>query len=398
MSAHTINHLENTDAYHEDALNSLIAADVALAHAPALAIDGPHFLTDVNEAFVESILSTGGAKLSSMTTADEHSGMTSRQKWTLNWDAAGQSAGLPKAIFVKSTPPEPAHREMLSVLHMQELEARFYNTIQPEIADIAPCSFYSEFYAGGRFLIVLEDLESSASKPYWIRDKASIEHVKAVTISLAKLHAKFWQSPRLESDLRWVRPRTCRYGWPWLNGLNKSVRAAFAETASEILLPETSKSMLQDWSLGADAVFKYMDTLPSTVLHGDSHLGNTFSYSDGGAGLFDWQLVFSGHGLRDFAYFLLSAIDEDDRKLHEKSIFNLYIDTLRDLGVVINTDEAWNLYCLFVLDHWDANITAFVHGSYNHDTAALERGLIATNGSIVENDIAGRLSSLMKKL
>lgn len=389
---------EKTDIYHNDALNALMQADQALAYAPSLAIDAPHLQSDVTQNWLQKELgdAVAGAKLEKLTIEDEHDGMTSRKRWALQWNNAGREAKLPNSLFVKATPEDVAHREMLAVLHMHEVESRFYKHIQPEISDLAPKAYYAESYPGGRFIILLEDLEASACKPYWLKDQVGIDHIRAMTVTLAKLHAKYWQSKRLHGDLSWVRPRTCRYGWQWLSKMTSDVRRAFPAMADEELLPKELVDVLTLWDKHADSVFNYFETLPHTVLHGDSHLGNSFGYPDGRAGLFDWQCMFSGHGLRDFAYFVFSAINEEERKIHEKELFDLYLETLAEYSIKMEREQAWNDYCLFVLDRWDAGIMTFVHGTYGHDQEAQRRGFWVTNGAILDNDIGGRLESLIR--
>ncbi|NKI16568.1 phosphotransferase [Spongiibacter sp. KMU-166] len=388
----------SSDTYHQQALVALADADRSAALAPELTIDGPHTMADVTPEWIEQSMATNidGAALVKMHPADEHSGMTSRVKWQLEWNPAGQQAGLPTTVFVKSTPAEPAHREMLSVLHMHDAEVNFYLGLQPELSDIAPKIWYGKAYAGGRFLLAMEDLEASGSKPFWLKDQVGIEHMTAVATSLAILHSRYWESPRLQTDLAWARPRTCRFGWPWLNDMTKQVRGAFMGMANNTVLPDSAREVLALWQQHADTAFDYFDTLPRTVLHGDSHVGNTYRKADGSAGLFDWQVVFSGHGLRDLAYFLHSAMSEEERLEHEQSVFDHYLSEMAARGIKLDRDTCWNLYCLFVLDRWDAAITAFVHGSYNHDREAQLRGLQATRGCIQQHNIGDRLLQLVR--
>jgi hypothetical protein len=389
--------------HHHNTLESLIQADLALAYAPALSIDEPHQLSDITREWLEATLSKGvqEAVLEEIQVNDEHSGMTSRRKWQLVWNEAGKAADLPAMVFVKATPDIPFHRETLAVLHMHELEANFYTQIQPDFPELAPKAFYAKSYAGGRFLILLEDLELKGCQPFWIKDTVEVSHLHAVARTLAQFHAHFWESPRLQTDLSWVRPRTCRVGNPWLARTMADVRQVFPTKAEELgvtdlILPPPVMQTLLRWTEHADRIFDWFDTLPRTVLHGDSHLGNTFAQPDGTAGLFDWQLMFSGHGLRDLVYFMYSAMDNEMRKAHEQAIFETYLSVLADNGVTLDRDDAWNLYCLFLLDHWDASSSTVVHGSYNHATEALLRGLTAIAGSIIDNDIGSRLEQLIK--
>lgn len=391
--------------HHRKALEALMEADLALTYAPSLAITEPHLLSDITLEWLEQTLAANipGAVLEKLVIEDEHAGMTSRRKWGLQWNAAGQAAGLPATLFVKATPEDPFHRETLAVLHMHEIEANFYNQIQPEIPELAPKAWYARSYAGGRFLILLEDLVAADCKPFWMKDTVGVDHLKAVATTLATLHARFWESPRLLEDLAWVRPRTCRFGYPWLSKTMADVRGALPAKAAEagvtdIILPPPVMATLLRWNEYADRIFDWFDTLPRTVLHGDSHLGNSFAYADGRAGMFDWQVMFSGHGIRDLVYFMFSAMDDDTRKAHEVAVFDVYLATLAEHGVQLDRDEAWNLYCLFLLDHWDAAATSLVHGSYNHATEALLRGLTSIAGAIQDHGIGERLERLIKAL
>ena len=230
-----------------------------------------------------------------------------------------------------------------------------------------------------------------------MKDDCSVEHARAVVVSLAKLHARFWNSERFMRDLAWLRPRTRRYGAGWLEPGFSQTRRAFLDTATEELLPNSMRPLLQRWDECALRVFEYQDaTLPYTVLHGDSHLGNTFSRADGSSGLFDWQVAYRGNGVRDLAYFISSAMSSDMRSQYEREVFDLYLETLAGQGISIDPVEAWDNYCIFVLDGWDAAIMSLIHGSYNHE--GLDRGCLSVAGFNDEHDLLGRLETLMRKL
>src|SRR3546814_12822049 len=50
---------------------------------------------------------------------------------------------------------------------------------------------------------------------------------------------------------------------------------------------------------GVRAVQKHQSTLQQTLLHGDTHLGNTYLLPDGRGGLLDWQLMVRGHHMHN---------------------------------------------------------------------------------------------------
>jgi hypothetical protein len=394
MTVHNI----DSSLYHEAALEKLVQADQALANAPELYLDAPHTTDAVTQGWLQEIIGSTvpGAALEELDVADAHDGMTSRMKWSLRWNDAGQEAGLPKSIFVKATPPRAEHRVMLAILHMDEAEVNFYKTIQPDIPELAPRAFYAESYSGGRHLIVLEDLTEKGCTPFWAKDHCGMDHVRSIAKALATLHARYWDSERLSGDLAWVRPRTRRYGWSWLRDMTHDVRRTFLAEADENILPGSLKALLQLWDDNSDRVFDHFENLPQTVLHGDSHLGNTFAFPDGSAGLFDWQVIFRGNGLRDLAYFCMSAMSNEERLAHEQEVLDIYIGTLGAQGIELDRKDAWNNYCLFVLDRWDAGITSWVHGTYGHGGQV--RSLQCIAGCLTDNDIQHRLEELLRRL
>jgi hypothetical protein len=338
------------------------------------------------------------ARLGELVVVDSHHGMTSRRKWRLEWNEAGRKAQLPAALFGKATPEIDYHRESVAVLHLHEAEANYYSVLHAENPGLAPNAYYCRSYPGGRFLFLLEDLTAKDCRPYWQADACSLEHARAVTVAQARFHARYWESERLLGDLAWVRPRTKRFGWDWLRSSFHDARRAFVDRIETAGLDVSAEAiaLLQRWDQCADAIFHHWESNAHTVLHGDSHLGNTFSYPDGRAGYFDWQVMFCGHGLRDLSYFLLSALTNEDRVAHEKELFGLYLDTLAQGGVRLERERAWNDYCLFAFDRFDAVIKEVVKGSYGHAPAAQVRSLKTIAGCFLDNDVPGRLAYLIR--
>jgi hypothetical protein len=388
----------NSAAAHSNALAALERADMALAHAEQLVIDGPCSVEEISVATLQGMLGDAvpGAVLESIALADTHSGMTTRNKWSLTWNAAGQAAGLPTSVFVKATPDGPYLRETLSLLHMAENEVNFYRDIQPTLPELAPRAYYGKSYPGGRFMLLMEDLDERGLRPYWAADECTLAHAKAVVAALAQLHAAYWQSPRFETDLAWVRPRTRRFGFEWHQKSYHLARRDYLTSETGAKLPPELAEMIQFWDANDRTVFAYWESLPATVLHGDSHLGNTFSYPDGRAGFFDWQVTYRGHGLRDLAYFFLGAVEDSLRKEHEREVVGHYLDCLAQHGVTLDREKAWQDYCLFTLDRFDAHMKTIVRGGYGHASSALERGRLTTIGSILDNDVPALLRRIVK--
>lgn len=386
----------DTAALHRHALASLEAADLALARAD-LVVPGPYRSADVTREFIDEVIggTMPGAQLTDFAAEEAHDGMTSRRRWRLAWNAAGRHAGLPESIFVKATPDEAYLRETLSMLHMAEHEVRFYAEVQRDVADITPRPWFGRYYPGGRFLLVTEDLEERGARPYWGKDHCSAAHARAVATALATLHARLWQSPRFERDLGWVRPRTRKFGAAWHRQSFIDARQRFLASDHAAALPQAVVETIGLWSQHSEVVYDYWDRLPATLLHGDSHLGNTYANPDGTAGLFDWQVIFRGPGLRDLGYFILSALSDADRRVQERPLFEHYCDVLETHGIRLERGKAWRDLCLLTLDSMDALMKTIVRGGYGHAASGLERSLGARVGAMADRDVAGLLRTVI---
>jgi Ecdysteroid kinase-like family len=75
---------------------------------------------------------------------------------------------------------------------------------------------------------------------------------------------------------------------------------------------------------------------PHTLAHGDFRPDN-FAFSDaGGKGafiVFDWQVSRRSHGARDLAYILAGSMETEQRRGNEKSLLDLYHETLLANGI-----------------------------------------------------------------
>lgn len=389
--------MEREIVLSEHALDMLEIADMALASAQGLAITDVHTDAQITKDWLETVLGGGeDARLLAADCTEGHDGMTVRRRWSLQWNEGGKLSGLPENVFIKVTPDEPYLRETLALLHMAEHEVRFYNTMQKNVSSISPKPYFGAFYPGGRFILLTENLESEGKTPYWLHHHCSIEHAKAVCTALAELHATFWESDRFETDLGWVRPRTQRFGRKWHIRSFETARAAYPDTEFGKNMPDEIRAILDLWSEGYEEVYKYWESLPTTVLHGDSHLGNTYANPDGSAGFFDWQVILRGNGLRDVSYFIGSALSNQDRATNERLIVDHYLTELRNRGIDLNPDAAWADYCLFGLDRFDAHMKTCVFGGYGHSEDGRMRGRDTIFGSFIDNNVLGLLQTVLK--
>ena len=71
-----------------------------------------------------------------------------------------------------------------------------------------------------------------------------------------------------------------------------------------------------------------------TLLHGDTHVGNTYYTAGAGAGtrFLDWSAYHFGSCFHDLAYFLSTMMSVEDRRAHEMAVLDHYLDALHRLG------------------------------------------------------------------
>lgn len=375
---------------HEAALDALEQSDLKLAHLDDIALDEVHTADQVNSDWLGKVIgrNVDGAVLESAKLDGGHDGMTDRRCWKLEWNKVGARVGLPASVFIKATPSQSYLRETLSLLHMAEHEVRFYDLLQPELTGIAPTGYFGAYYPGGRFILVIEDLEASGAKPLWQHDDCSLAHARAVMTALAELHAKYWKTERFNTDLVWLRPRLQKFGRKWHRGSYLEARRRYLEMDIGLELPDDIRELVSLWSAHDEAVYAYWATLDQTVLHGDSHLGNTYSQADGTAGLFDWQVMFRGHGLRDVAYFLQAALTNTMRQQNESDLLGHYFDQLDARGVKLNREKGRRDYALFLMDQFDAHMKGRAFGGYGHQPEAALRTQQTIIGGLRDHDVA----------
>jgi hypothetical protein len=383
---------------HRHVLEKLEAADLMLGHTAEVKLDEVYTADMITPEWLSKAI--GGevprAKIEKITSAGGHEGMTRRDKLSLVWNQEGQDAGLPKAIFIKATPTDVHLRETLSLLHMAELESHVYNDLGKELTGLIPKCFYARSFPGGRFIIILEDMDEQGMTPHWMGDTVTIPLARGVAVTFAKIHAKYWNSSRFEGDMVWVRPRCRRFGENWLRNQFDINRKKFLESELGKSTPEYTQNLIRQWIKSSDKVYEYWDTKPPTIVHGDSHLGNVLEFPDGSAGIYDWQCLFRGYGYRDLSYFLMSAFTVEDCHGHEREIFDLYTDTLEANGVKVDREEAWLDYCLLGLERFDSAMTSLNRGGYGHARHAFERQVATLSVVLEEHDVANLLDRVVK--
>jgi hypothetical protein len=242
-------------------------------------------------------------------------------------------SGLPTSLIVKAALED--HGIPVSI----QPEALFYDIVQPEISVVTPLCVYTA-HREEPGAIVLENLLARGCEMTSPVSGWSVDTVRDALGQLASLHARWWGSGRV--------PRVPEFAGS--NALGAVLmqpgywEACLAgPTAEHVPAPFRDRERMSRWV----PVLWSLDTeVPKCFLHGDAHLGNTYTDAHGRPGFLDWQGIRAGHWGREICYFLAGALSIEDRRNHEQPLLRDYLAALaaHRADPLPDWDEAWLTY------------------------------------------------------
>lgn len=253
---------------------------------------------------------------------------------------SGSGVGLPRRLIFKTMIAAPG-----APATMYENEVRFYSEVRPELSIEAPVVFASRYDRGtGRFGLLLEDLTERGARFPSASSHVSVAEIRSLLDQLATLHARFWDSPRFAGDLSWVATPT-RGG---MADVFTSIGLALIEdqvvrhSFKRDLIAPLGRTVAQMWGPLWRVQAHHAES-PVTLLHGDTHIGNTYLLPGSRGGFLDWQLMVRGSWAHDVTYLLVTGLDTATRRALQAELLAEYLDRLGGLGVglVPSFDEAF---------------------------------------------------------
>jgi Phosphotransferase enzyme family len=318
---------------------------------------------------------------------EAHSGTTGRARLAPSYD---DGVDGPATVFLKLAPFDERQRRFVDTVGLGVAEARFYRDVAAEVPVRVPAVHHAALDESGRFVMVLEDLQSSGCRFPSPRDSDVVDTIAAVVEGLGTLHARYWGSTRVENggDLAWVRD-----GYRVAFGSG----ATFVEKARDAFGDQMSADFrrLAELTIARPAdVAALLADGPPTLVHGDPHLGNLFM--DGPtAGFFDWGMVWRATGMRDVAYILGNSAPTDARRAYEREWVRVYLDVLRASRIDLTFDEAWTQYRLLVAYAWNSATSTAAMGDRWQTIDVGRGGMARATASIEDLETVALLESML---
>ncbi len=273
-----------------------------------------------------------GAEVVSHRFDERDDGSSNRRRIFMEYNAAGQKAGLPPTVFCKAA-ETLNNRLVLGLSRAAQTEANFYNLVRNRLDIEAPVGIYARFDPDNfASLIMLRDLGPRAE----FCDERTVmtrARAEAQMHTLANLHSRFYASPELGSS---TLPFPTWPAW-WERMMAASTDfavccdQAFGE-CEELMPARLYARRGEVLDATTKSVARHRE-LSRTLIHCDVHLKNWYIADTGAMGLSDWQIASVGHYSRDLIYTITTALTVADRRAWEQDLVRLYVELMAERGV-----------------------------------------------------------------
>ncbi|HIG42531.1 MAG: oxidoreductase family protein [bacterium] len=296
--------------------------------------------------------------------------------------AEGVGHHLPESIIAKFAATNSATRDMAKDQGLYQREIGFYRDIGNDVGvPVAECYFLKYLEDSNHFVLLLEDMAPAIASDQ-VKGTSKQDSTWVIE-TIAKLHAKWWNSELLAS-YDWAQP--IFNSMPMEQGLamiNEAIERAETTDAFDAY-PEIKRLMKLLPPLFA------MDPpppFPNTLCHGDLRSDNVFCPTDAGGkySLIDWQLSGVNQPANDLARWFTQSITVEQRRETEMDLLKLYHQRIVEYGVTgysfkqLKQDYQLNLVVLLLmfsntmddLDKSDERSRAVLHVMYARLDVAL---------------------------
>ena len=267
-------------------------------------------------------------------------GTATKVRLLLSYNDAGHRHRLPPTMWIKGGFIRHEYTFDQSFVN----EAKFFDTWAREMNINIPASYWSGWEDDVQGLVLMEDLAGrnvifgNATRPI------SVEQQAQTLALLARMHARWWQSPSLKV--------LKNFSTVWQASDRVVMRMLEPEYFASCMRRPRCEAMTGAYRdrerilSGLRAQWAKSLEIPQCFSHGDAHLGNMYFEPDGAPGFLDWQAWQEGPYMHDVAYSIIGNLTVEDRRAHEKDLLAGYLAALTAEGItkVPERAETWEAY------------------------------------------------------
>jgi hypothetical protein len=302
---------------------------------------------------------------------------------------ATDAADVPETVILKGG--FETHSRDWSRMHMKEALA--YRDVLPVLGLNSPTCYFADYEPETRQgIVVMDDLAARGVTFCHAQTPQTYAQVERRLSMLAAFHARTW-SPAEQ----------LRQGpWGWLRDHAEDSESYIRSFMTPevwtryVTAPRGAAGSVhfQDaaWVAQAHArITRLAQTLPHSVLHADTHLGNLYVEADGTPGFFD-PISVRGPAMMEVSYHLCCALDVADRPNWERPLIRHYLDEVRRAGAEPPSfDEAMWQYAVFLARGYGVFL---VNDSIFQAEAVNTAYLARFSAAMIDHDTLGHIAAL----
>jgi hypothetical protein len=310
-------------------------------------IDPPTIPSTVDDISAEWLSAALGAVITDVQTTQIGAGIgvsSALYRCTLTGE------GCPDQVIVKLPALDPAAVFTSTVLRMYIREAGFFDRLAGDCPVRVPTGYHAAIDPEtSAFVVVMEDMGGLRTVDQI--EGMSIDDAERAVDALACWQGHWWgdAEPLVAEGLAIslgdpvypaVLPTVFAEGWEKLNG------------DGGVALPPSILALGERFGEAIPGLLQALADGPTTLLHGDYRADNMLFDGDELV-LLDFQLIGSGRGAYDLAYFVTQSLDAEVASEHEQALFDRWLDGLRGAGIEgLDRAQCWldyrraALFCL----------------------------------------------------
>jgi hypothetical protein len=249
----------------------------------------------------------------------------------------------PSSVIVKLPALDEAAVFTSTMLRMYIREANFFNSLINEMPIQVPVGYLSLIdEETSKFVVVMEDLGNMRIIDQNIG--MTIEDARKSVDAVAKMHANWWG----KGDALAEAGKTVSLGDPIYPAVLPFVFGeGWAKLTAEMSLPQAILEIGPHFSEALPKLLSSMVVGPNTLCHGDYRADNLLFNENNEPVAIDFQLLGTGTGSYDIAYFVTQSLTPEVASKHERDLFDQWVTALITHGApagLVDRDTLWLHY------------------------------------------------------